>query len=638
MQLQLDKIIDLLAKDIQDKLPKSFEKKYYKKMSYSNNNIVLDLEKDLLIKTISFEIAFIHVVIYILIKILNCEKYSYIELLKKLDSDELFSWYVPEEYFINEYLGKINIEENSDIYLLINQHDKLIHKDVKKKLGQFYTPINIVQRMISDINSDLNNIKMQECIVDPACGTGVFLVETLKVLKNKFSLDELIEYTDQSIYAFDVNPFAIVATKINLLYELCMQAEYKYKLEKLIEIIFNSKIIFKNIKLKNTVAEDDYSNYKIILGNPPYFKLNSKLIKEISGYQEIVYGQPNIYSFFMYWGMKHLVKNGVMCFIIPQSIRSGLYFKKLRAQIYNFKIKSIIYIDSRQKVFDRAEQAVMVLCLENKSVINTKTKIQFYCSDGIIYNEFKIPRSKLMLNETYNNNFVINRKLEMYDILDKVYSNSASLDSDQRKLKFSNGLFVWNQHKEEIVDYERESIPIIYGGNVQSLEFNFNQCSSNKERMQFARITDKTKSFILTGKRLLVQRTTNFEKDIRLKACIISDSFLEKYKMYLLENHVNFLCDCNGKDKLLEEKILYYYLGMLNSRLVNYIFISKSGNTQVSANELNLLPFPRGEIDTIANFVRKYEGDLYKHQDELDLLVCHAYGLSEKETNFIIKY
>ncbi|HAA7057405.1 TPA_asm: N-6 DNA methylase, partial [Listeria monocytogenes] len=83
---------------------------------------------------------------------------------------------------------------------------------------------------------------------------------------------------------------------------------------------------------------------------------------------------------------------------------------------------------------------------------------------------------------------------------------------------------------------------------------------------------------------------------------------------------------------------MYYYLGMLNSKLVNYIFTSKSGNTQVSANELNSLPFPNDGFEIISRFVSNHVNELQEHQQELDMLVCSAYRLSEDETNFIINY
>jgi adenine-specific DNA-methyltransferase len=152
----------------------------------------------------------------------------------------------------------------------------------------------------------------------------------------------------------------------------------------------------------------------------------------------------------------------------------------------DLRIRALIHIDSRQNVFDRAEQAVLIICLENKPVANSKTKIQFYDGNGTINSEFKVSRSKLMMDERNNHIFVISKKIEMYSILDKIFTNSLQLDSEETKLKFCNGLFVWNQHKKDIVDEEIAAIPIIYGGNIQPLEFDFSLCSTNEERKQYA--------------------------------------------------------------------------------------------------------------------------------------------------------
>ena len=64
----------------------------------------------------------------------------------------------------------------------------------------------------------------------------------------------------------------------------------------------------------------------------------------------------------------------------------------------------------------------------------------------------------------------------------------------------------------------------------------------------------------------------------------------------------------------------------------------KYGNTQVSANELNSLPFPKEGFEAIATFVSEHLDDMETYQKELDILVCQAYGLSDNETEFIINY
>lgn len=639
MNIELKKLIDILSASVKAKLSPKIKEIYYKKMNYSNINLIADTDTDILNKTISFEIAFIHVSMYIFCKSRKIVTFSYNEILKLLDADNLFSWYEIEEKFIEEHLDKLDIKKYSNIYSLINLHDTMIEKDIKKKFGQFYTPIYVVKQMLKEINSSINKINMCDKICDPACGTGVFLVEVLNKLK--FTLDEKLIYLSENIYGYDVNPFAVIATKINLMYSLIL-SEKNITEKKIVEIIFDSKKLFKNIKWTNTITEVDVNLYSIIIGNPPYFKLNNELVKELNEYREIMYGQTNIYSLFTCWALNHLKLKGILCFILPQSIRSGLYFKKLRLKISKVKIKSIIQLSSRKKIFDRAEQAVSIICLENQKVRNTKTKIQFYdINNKNIINKFKIDNSKLMMGESFNNIFIINNNLELYTIFETVYENSIRMNSDDSNLKFSNGLFVWNQHKEDIIcmDKEKLSAPIIYGGNIQNLKLDFEKNLNNKEKKQFSMLNKKTRRYLLSGKKLLIQRTTNFDSKMRIKSCLINDEFSKKYSGYFLENHINYLCFKNDKNRSIQEDDLYYYLAILNSKLLNYIFTSISGNTQVSANELNELPFPNEKNIEVSNLMRKYmESSINKDyvQSELNMLICSLYGLSEKQSNYLM--
>lgn len=627
-------IILSISEDIINKFPQSFVEVYYGKMSYSNKNTILDFDNEVLKKTIAFEIAFIHVITYFLEYYMSGTA-DYMRILEIVDTDNLFSWYRIKNDEIFSKLNECNISSHDDIYRLINEHDKFVDKDVKKNLGQFYTPIGIAHKMVLEVSNELKKLNEDKFVVDPACGTGVFVVETIKQLSKFIAFDELIVFVEKNIFAYDVNPFSVIATKvsvINALIEIENENDYQ------ISHIYQNIPHLKKIRWKNTIVDDEDNQFAIVLGNPPYFKLDSEALKNIDGYDDILYGQPNIYSLFMYWGISHLCINGTMSFIVPQSIRSGLYFSKLREKLKNYRIKSILHIDSRQNIFDRAEQAVLIICLQNKAVNNTKTKIKFVNGNQEVLSEFSISRSKLMLDKDNNFMFIINRKPEMYDIIEKVNSCGTTFSVCDSKLKFSNGLFVWNQHKDALVDMSEDAIPIIYGGDVQPVEFQFHKTWANGQRKSFAKKTDKTRPYLLSGKRLLVQRTTNFEKDIRIKACLITRDFLEKYDSYFLENHVNFLSYTSSKEDIVEDLLLNYYLGLLNSKLINFIFASKSGNTQVSTNELNLLPFPKKKTSEISQFVSDNLLELRKHQEELDKLVCEAYDLSADETDFIIKY
>ena len=216
MQPKIRDIILEISEDVVNNLPSSFEKKYYGKMNYSSKNNVLASDKNLLRKTIGFEIAFIHTIAYFLVYDSSGSR-DYTHMLSTLDTDKLFSWYQITNDDIISQLSNCKPSSQNDIYELINEHDKFIDKDVKKKLGQFYTPTGIAKKMVSEIKTDLKALSEPDLIVDPACGTGVFVVETVKQMNVFFAFDKLLEFVENNIFAYDVNPFSVIATKISIL-------------------------------------------------------------------------------------------------------------------------------------------------------------------------------------------------------------------------------------------------------------------------------------------------------------------------------------------------------------------------------------------------------------------------------------
>lgn len=621
MQEELVNTLHQLSEKIQKQLPKVFEDSYYSEMSYSGINKILKKDKELLRNTISIDIAFSHFVVYQLSKCFGYKDYKY--LMNKFDYEHFFCWYEIDGKTIIEFEKFVEYDLKS-LYVLLQEHDTLINKNIKKELGQFYTPVDIVEQMIFDIFDDIKLLDKTDKIVDPAVGTGVLIVEIIRKIIDYNKNIDIISFVNNNIYAFDVNPFAVFATKINIIINLCN----KLGMESIINHIENNNYLLENIKIENSITSKRNERFSIVISNPPYFKLDNAMLSDINGYESITYGQPNIYSLFVYWGLNKLKKNGIMSYIIPQSIKSGLYFKKLREELSKYVISSITCIDSRQHIFDRAEQAVLILSIKNKRKTNDKTYIKFL-NNKVIKTAFKINSRKVLLDESRNFMLMINSSLEEYEILDKIYKNGYKLISEKSNYKFTNGLFVWNQHKELLSDNPSD-VFVVYGGNVQPMEFLENREWSNIEKKSYVQLDNSINQFIHQGKKLVVQRTTNYEKNIRIKSCLLSDSFLEKNHEYFLENHVNYL-SAKSIDINISMQVMYYFLGVLNSTLFNKLFVSISGNTQVSANELNLMPFPKDDNNLISIYMKKSDENGEFNQRELDKLVYKAYGISKDE-------
>lgn len=90
--------------------------------------------------------------------------------------------------------------------------------DKKILLGQAPTPQPIAARMVRRVLKDLDGDTPH--LVDMCCGSGIFIVETLsqliKEMGNPTILgDDEIAVLSESIYGFDVDPLAVILSKVN---------------------------------------------------------------------------------------------------------------------------------------------------------------------------------------------------------------------------------------------------------------------------------------------------------------------------------------------------------------------------------------------------------------------------------------
>ena len=106
----------------------------------------------------------------------------------------------------------------------------------------------------------------------------------------------------------------------------------------------------------------------------------------------------------------------------------------------------------------------------------------------------------------------------------------------------------------------------------------------------------------------LVKRTSSMESFERIKACLINEDFLAGVNNeYFVENHVNVLYKKNNKQEEIDINRQLYFLAYLCSDLANFYISMTNGNTQVSANELNSLPYKIVGEELIIEEMKKAE-------------------------------
>ena len=114
------------------------------------------------------------------------------------------------------------IYPNSTRDLLKRLYQYLVPDVIRHNLGEYYTPDWLAELVLNEVRYDGD---IQKRLLDPACGSGTFLV--LAIQRAKSYAKEKNEPTVKTlkgiianIWGFDLNPLAVIAARTNYLFAL----------------------------------------------------------------------------------------------------------------------------------------------------------------------------------------------------------------------------------------------------------------------------------------------------------------------------------------------------------------------------------------------------------------------------------
>lgn len=103
--------------------------------------------------------------------------------------------------------------------LLGQLYQSYFDPETRKALGEFYTPPEVVEFILDHVGYQGPGIAAKR-LLDPACGSGTFLVYALKRYLDKASPETIKEKLQSlrdgfRIVGFDINPFAVLMAQVN---------------------------------------------------------------------------------------------------------------------------------------------------------------------------------------------------------------------------------------------------------------------------------------------------------------------------------------------------------------------------------------------------------------------------------------
>lgn len=121
-------------------------------------------------------------------------------------------------YLLRDVINKINeinFSSTEEIHTLGFLYESMLKemRDSAGDSGEFYTPRPVIKFMVQVINP-----KIGERILDPAAGTGGFLIESFKHLKRQVKKSEDFRILQkETLYGFEAKPMPFLLCQVNLL-------------------------------------------------------------------------------------------------------------------------------------------------------------------------------------------------------------------------------------------------------------------------------------------------------------------------------------------------------------------------------------------------------------------------------------
>jgi type I restriction-modification system DNA methylase subunit len=304
-----------------------------------------------------------------------------------------------------DILGSIYEQYLSHILKKTEKRATLTENHVhKKEEGIYYTPIYIVDYIVKKTLGELlkdEKVNVEKIrVLDPACGSGSFLIKAYDVLneyqsKNDTSYHqaELDFKTDiiftrkakilqNNIFGVDLDRQAVEIAQLNLLLKI---AEKKKRLPLLEENIKCGNSIIDDEKIAGDKAfrwEEEFKEiikeggFDVVIGNPPYVRQEE--FGEIKPYLEANYetyqGTADLFVYFFEKELKLLKEDGFFGMIVSNKwLRAG-YGKNLRKFLTEYWIEEFIDFGDL-RVFTDATIYPCIIIMRKIKKLNPKIRI-----------------------------------------------------------------------------------------------------------------------------------------------------------------------------------------------------------------------------------------------------------------------
>jgi len=447
-----------------------------------------------------------------------------------------------------------------------------VSKDARKRKEQgiYYTPNFIVDYIVRNtLKPVLDKCKTTEDIkkirvLDPACGSGSFLVKALEIIVDKYKEFEVkkpmdlikLQILEDNIYGVDLDNQAVELARLNLLINVLEKRE---KLPILDNIKNGNSLIFGTDKelekyFGENFGEEKPFNWKeefprvvnqggfdVIIGNPPYVTQKKS---EVFNYE----WNADLYLMFFELALKHnlLKEGGYLGYITPRFFLVNKNTKDVRDyMLKNISIEALV----ESSPFLDANTECVITIIKNVEPENKEIPI-FKEKDGVVTYMNDIGISSIIQNP--DSIILTDLTEEISSLLKKIKKNSVSLkdiSESRRGMEIS---------KKDLRN--KGNVKALIGEDVNRYSIAYENTHVSSGHKEYKRLKD-----FFRKKNLILLR--------RVAKCLISTI---SPKVYAFSKNIYGIkiTDSNYNPK--------YVLALINSKLLSFYYQRKFSTKKTS--------------------------------------------------------
>ncbi len=520
------------------------------------------------------------------------------------------------------------------VELISNIYEIMLGKEAQKQDKAFYTPHYLVDYIIKQTIVPYMKNHERFKVLDPACGSGIFLVECYRQLietklrhENSVTDEILIDTLKENIYGIDLNESAIDITIFSLYLTVLDYKDPKTLVKFKLPDLKNRNLVHTNFLLDDQLVFLKNISFDFILGNPPWGRESDDEHKRFCKDNEFL-ETSEISKSFVYKVKDYCQVNTQCCFVLPSKL---LYNKKNKSKqfrefiLLNTEIQKIVELSSVvDLVFKNAKAPAIIVVFKYISKnnlsnvfthISLKPSIFFKLFSIMVIekNDIKSVKQSLLLENDWAWKTLVYGTSWDFEIIKKI---KDSFDTISEKINKIPSIYYGTGIQDGDGKDDTSELPVkrVFNSEGNIDHFYINLSANNFTEIKKKKIHRTRIPELYIPPYCLVSKGID-PHNYKMRATYTEEQFIYKETIFGIKG------DMNNKEFLLT------LVGLINSSFyayLNLILGSSAGidRRQRFTKELLQYPFPNKYLEEIASLTAEIQDlaqseELFNNQEDL---------------------